>query len=294
MFKLDKMKISKTCFAAVIYSIVCMTGSFTQDLDEPNTLGNSTSSNQTASTTTDRPVTTTAPDTSSHVKPDIVITDQNHRTCLLATFNLDLSIDYSATDTENNETYVDIADVELPLAGSKASGNCSSNQSTLAVSWGESAVKIVMVFTMKKNVTDFWAVTSLSLQYDTSNTTLFPNAKSQGIQNIEDSNMTLFLTPLNQSYTCAVGKDVEISQDDRVATVSFSDLQLQAFGIKGTKFAEGAICSADFEASKMEKVEVIIPLVVAGCLTIIVLVVIVGYIVSRQTNLSMSGYRSMD
>jgi hypothetical protein len=53
----------------------------------------------------------------------------------------------------------------------------------------------------------------------------------------------------------------------------------------------GLVCPLDREIHQLKKQRVVVPLVVAGCLSVVVIVVIIGYIVSRRTK---TGYSNME
>lgn len=55
---------------------------------------------------------------------------------------------------------------------------------------------------------------------------------------VTKDNMTLYQTPLGQSYLCATGDEILVGEIEKGAAITFTEIELQPFAVTDGKFGE--------------------------------------------------------
>ncbi|PVD25502.1 hypothetical protein C0Q70_13158 [Pomacea canaliculata] len=118
-----------------------------------------------------------------------------------------------------------------------------------------------------ENTNYTWSLSEISLTYDTSEVSVFPGASDRKVQTATVRDLNLFSTPLGQSYVCHEAQ--LLSMELQGARLEFNWVHLMPFGVNGTRFSAG------------QQDAYLIPLIVACSLAALVVIIVLGYAISR-------------
>ncbi|KAK7166849.1 hypothetical protein R3I93_006582 [Phoxinus phoxinus] len=229
------------------------------------------SADQTSTTTvppTHTPRTTAAPPAPPHTpdRGNYSVTDGNGTVCLLALMGLQLNITHLSKSTNQSVSEV----MNLQPNSTRASGSCGVTVATLTLT--QDLTDLSLTFTLNSTTQKFHlsAVNVSALWSD------MP-------VRFEESNVSLDL------LQCSVGRSYMCSAEQTLAVVpSFSintfSLQLQPFNVSGSRFSAAEECRVDRE-------NMLIPIIVGAALAGLVLIVLIAYLIGRKR--THAGYQTI-
>ncbi|XP_046545134.1 uncharacterized protein LOC124255298 isoform X1 [Haliotis rubra] len=223
--------------------------------------------------------------------------------CLLATINVTLRINYKAQSGIFNEVY----NKEVLLSMDEdavVNGSCEGNVSFLSMMWWDGLLGLNFTFVkeetpVSKNIVEGqWWAREIHLSYDTSNSSIFPEAiqVSGGIEDLAKDDLELFKSPLGMSFFCDSQERITIGSRENAAIVAFRHVHIQPFLVKSEMFSPARVCDEDVEIVLDKKGAYLVPVIVACCLGAICIMVVIGYAISRKVNRyhDQSSYKPMD
>ncbi|GBO16180.1 hypothetical protein AVEN_206946-1 [Araneus ventricosus] len=135
----------------------------------------------------------------------------------------------------------------------------------------------------------------MELTYDTAEP-LFDGAVNAGKKTARSKDITLFETPLKNSYFCP-GQEIVLlyAVNKQVVTVRIRDLQLQPFEIENGQFSPTQRCSKvviDEETPYVQ--DETVPFAVGCTLALITLIILLGFSIHRAYHAAKVDYNSME
>lgn len=231
---------------------------------------------------------------SSHI---LVVSSKLGQPCLLAALNATIQISYKVLERIVHESYVSTEDIQLP-EDVTAHGVCGANQSHLLLEWGNGTFHLNLTFSLKEpkvaSENSTWSMTAISASYDLANSEVFPAASEASVITYEKSGLSLFNTSLGHTFQCDRDITVHVGPEDKCVTVKFHNVKLAAFGVTSTEFPDVTDTCAE-KGTSDETENVLVPLIVACCLSAIVIIIVIGYVINRtiQKRREQSEYRAM-
>ncbi|XP_078693345.1 lysosome-associated membrane glycoprotein 2-like [Branchiostoma floridae x Branchiostoma belcheri] len=160
------------------------------------------------------------------------VSDADNTTCLLMTVGMTFHVPYVKNDSNNTEV---VASYHLP-ADADATGSCEDTSASITLSWGE-GFNVTVRF--ERNDTMFYG-SDITTGY-VLNRDVFPDCKDDGETRVQSGPPHDVHAMPGRSYLCDVAVNVTVGN----VTVTFSDLQVQPFLVKGGNFSKAEECSAD-------------------------------------------------
>ncbi|XP_014666287.1 PREDICTED: uncharacterized protein LOC106808196 [Priapulus caudatus] len=172
---------------------------------------------------------------------------------------------------------------------------------SLQVSWDDDAFGFNMDFekdecsshmNAAKSEKGCWFMSSVMFKYNSSDESIFTNAKNAGHQVAYNNNSKMFETPQGYSSLCNKGTSLPLTGDDGTTstTLSLSAVQLQPFGVKLGEFSKGYLCLEAMSPRNVRNQKVAIA--TGSVLAVVALLVIVGYYI-RRTYFDRIKYQTM-
>ncbi|XP_073698236.1 lysosome-associated membrane glycoprotein 1a [Garra rufa] len=161
------------------------------------------------------------------------VTDGNS-TCIKADLNASFSITYNT----NNGTRVVV--FGLPSSARVGNGSSCGGREVppeLQVSFGAGHA-LGLVFSSDGRL---YRVANMSLQYNLSDTSTFPQSSSTGVETMM-TNVSEIFARMNSTYKCVSSSTVSLSAR---ANVTFSDVHLEAYMTGANLSKDESVCSAD-------------------------------------------------
>lgn len=214
--------------------------------------------------------------------------------CILAKFQAFFTITYASRAGPQTVT------LKMPeTANSK--GICASEdqEPVLEITWP--VFRFILMFARIPPVNDkgrgSWKVSSLEIQFNT-NAPFFPGAINAGKRTARSSeNLTLFETPMGESYYCPTPNLVTLtdSRRGRKVAVQFKDLRLQAYDFQGT-YGPAHRCSQVRMAGVQDPFpqDETVPIAVGSTLAVAAVAVVVGYALYRSVFVRRVDYNTMN
>ncbi|XP_019646476.1 PREDICTED: lysosome-associated membrane glycoprotein 1-like [Branchiostoma belcheri] len=160
------------------------------------------------------------------------VTDAENTTCLLMTVGMTFHVPYVKNDSKNTE---EVASYYLP-ADADVTGSCEDTAASITLSWGE-GFNVTVSF--QRNDTMFYG-SDITTGY-VLNRDVFPDCKDDGETRVQSGPPHDVHAMPGRSYLCDVAVNVTVGN----VTVTFSDLQVQPFLVKGGNFSKAEECAAD-------------------------------------------------
>ncbi|XP_078613800.1 lysosome-associated membrane glycoprotein 1-like [Branchiostoma floridae x Branchiostoma japonicum] len=160
------------------------------------------------------------------------VTDAQNNTCLLMTVGMTFHVPYVKNDSKKTEAVVSYP---LPV-DADVTGTCEDTNASITLSWGD-GFNVTVRF--ERNVTVFYAseiVAGYVMNHD-----VFPDCKDDGETRVQSGPPHDIHAMPGRSYLCDVAVNVTVGN----VTVTFSDLQVQPFLVKGGNFSKVEECAAD-------------------------------------------------
>ncbi|KAK3780665.1 hypothetical protein RRG08_028113 [Elysia crispata] len=230
----------------------------------------------------------------SHI---LVVNSKSGQPCLLAALNATIQVSYKVLEGIVHESYVTTEDIQLP-EDVTAQGVCGENRSHLLLEWGNGTFHLNLTFSLKESnlalQNSTWSLTAISVSYDLSNSEVFPASSEASLVTYEKSDLSLFTTELGHAYACDRDITVIVGTVDKGVVVKFHNIKLAAFGVTSSEFPDATdYCTSKGDADNPENV--LVPLIVACCLSAVVIIIVIGYVISRviQRKREQSDYRAM-
>ncbi|KAK3598998.1 hypothetical protein CHS0354_007452 [Potamilus streckersoni] len=224
-------------------------------------------------------------------EPTTVLQDQDGHYCLIASMGLDVEIEYIAFD-ENTTRTLPKKNLRVPDHAS-VRGNCSYSRTELTFSWDDGKYQLLMVFDSQVvNDSRTWSLTELGLTMDVNTNITHTSSIAKRVE-LGKGDVRMFETPYNNSYECQSKQKIRLKSTNSYTNVIFSHMRLQPFSAMD-KFKGGITCKEDKDKgiSLGSREEVFVPLIVAICLAVVVLLVILGYLIRKK--FEGFGYANMD
>ncbi|XP_064484141.1 lysosome-associated membrane glycoprotein 1-like [Ornithodoros turicata] len=213
--------------------------------------------------------------------------------CILAKFQAFFTISYNSRGGHQTVT------IKMPETA-KSKGVCATEttEPILELTWP--IFRFTMLFARTpgdKNDKGSWSVHSLTLQFNT-NSQFFPGAINTGVRTARSGdNMTLFETPMGESYFCPTPKLVTLteSRGARHVAVQFKDLRIQAYEFLGT-YGPAHRCSQVRMAGVQDPFpqDETVPIAVGSTLAVMAVAVVVGYAIYRSVLIRRVDYNTMN
>ncbi|KAK2817892.1 hypothetical protein Q7C36_021825 [Tachysurus vachellii] len=222
-------------------------------------------------TTTIVPITTPVPPTTPVVptnpeRGNYSVDNSNGTVCLLARMGLQLNVTYFSKS--QNKTIVKISN--LDPKSTSFSGTCESTTATLLLTGNHTN----LTFTFSLNsTTKIYQLSALNLSAS------WEDMAAQFI--VSNSSLQYMQGTMGRSYMCSVEEVLPV-----VSTFSLNtfDLQVQPFGIHDNQFGPVDMC-------RMQKDNMLVPIIVGACLAGLILIVLVAYLIGRKR--SHAGYQTI-
>lgn len=181
------------------------------------------------------------------------------------------AINYAFNGTEK-------AHFDVPVRA-EAHGTCKEKEGTIALTWKNAINENRLEFIFIKNdTTHKYALARFSGQI------FIPDLNRTKPFNTDNREIH-FETPVNQSYSCSLEKQIVVNNDTKVTLQEF---HLQAFKTSNTT---GFDASVDCTESSQHTPD-IVPIIVGCVLALLVIAVLVAYLISRRRS-QTRGYLSM-
>lgn len=233
-------------------------------------------------------------DEAAEAEAVFVIKDENDKPCLLASLDFTIRVLYIDQQGQNQTYEASLPDPkDVTVAGS-----CGKSSSSLQLAWNNTTFALNLAFVLSgpgnrssgddaspevtENTNYTWSLSEISLTYDTSEVSVFPGASDRKVQTATVRDLNLFSTPLGQSYVCHEAQ--LLSMELQGARLEFNWVHLMPFGVNGTRFsAEAENCQAGgaSESAPGQQDAYLIPLIVACSLAALVVIIVLGYAISR-------------
>ncbi|XP_012935898.1 lysosome-associated membrane glycoprotein 5 [Aplysia californica] len=229
--------------------------------------------------------------------PHLVVKDSDGNPCLLATLNATMKVSYRVPEVIVHETYLAMADIQLP-EDVQAQGVCGENVTHLLLHWGNGTFHVNLTFTRKEptsqQVNATWSMTDMAVTYDLSDKRVFPGASENEEVTVEKRGLSLFSTDVGVAYVCDREITTQLGGLERGVTVKFHELEIATFGLTSDEFPNAVEYCSERDDSGTDE-DILIPLIIACCLSVIVILVVIGYVISRkvQEAREQSEYRPM-
>ncbi|KAH7972062.1 hypothetical protein HPB52_006156 [Rhipicephalus sanguineus] len=216
--------------------------------------------------------------------------------CILAKFQVFFTITYASRGGLQTVT------LKMPESA-KAKGICATEdqEPVLELTWP--VFRFILMFSRVPPVSDkgrgSWKVSGMEIQFNT-NSPFFPgatNGKSGKRTARSPENMTLFETPMGESYFCPTPKLVTLtdSRGGRKVAVQFKDLRIQAYEFQGT-YGPAHRCSQVRMAGVQDPFpqDETVPIAVGSTLAVAAVAVVVGYALYRSVFVRRVDYNTMN
>lgn len=214
--------------------------------------------------------------------------------CILAKFQVFFTITYAGRGGLQTVT------LKMPESA-KAKGICPTEdqEPVLELTWP--VFRFILMFSRVPPVNDkgkgSWKVSGLEIQFNT-NSPFFPGATNAGKRTARSpENMTLFETPMGESYFCPTPKLVTLtdSRGGRKVAVQFKDLRIQAYEFQGT-YGPAHRCSQVRMAGVQDPFpqDETVPIAVGSTLAVAAVAVVVGYALYRSVFVRRVDYNTMN
>lgn len=214
--------------------------------------------------------------------------------CILAKFQVFFTITYASRGGLQTVT------LKMPESA-KAKGICATEdqEPVLELTWP--VFRFILMFSRVPPVNDkgrgSWKVSGMEIQFNT-NSPFFPGATNAGKRTARSSdNMTLFETPMGESYFCPTPKLVTLtdSRGGRKVAVQFKDLRIQAYDFQGT-YGPAHRCSQVRMAGVQDPFpqDETVPIAVGSTLAVAAVAVVVGYALYRSVFVRRVDYNTMN
>lgn len=212
--------------------------------------------------------------------------------CILAKFQAFFTITYASRGGFQTVT------LKMPETA-KSKGICASDdqEPVLELTWP--VFRFILMFSRTPAVNDkgSWKVSGLEIQFNT-NSPFFPGATNPGKRTARTGdNVTLFETPMGESYFCPTPKLVALtdSRGGRKVAVQFKDLRIQAYEFQGT-YGPAHRCSQVRMAGVQDPFpqDETVPIVVGSTLAVAAVAVVVGYALYRSVFVRRVDYNTMN
>lgn len=221
--------------------------------------------------------------------------DMERRICILAKFFATFTIVYPSQGGELSVS------VNLP-DNARSKGKCGSAKENpvLELSW--SGFRLSMIFiripSKDKNVPDNWIVSSIELVYNTT-MSLFDGAINEGKKTARsEDNLTQFETAVGKSYFCPSPEVIPLydTKQEKVATARLQDVRIQPFGVIKGVFSQVQRCSQVRIGGMPEPFaqDETVPIAVGSTLTVLAIIVILGYALHRSMAIQRVDYSTME
>ncbi|XP_054711263.1 uncharacterized protein LOC129220857 [Uloborus diversus] len=277
-------------FPYIVENVIAVLKDVKEDEEKPSEQQESTDLPEAEGTSTEfsssEPSPAKEPDISEAPKDTFAVwASETGNICLLAKFQGIITIYYS---TEKGEQ-----DIKVPVPNvEKWKGSCSPPLISFA---SDEHDTVILNMLLSETSEDSWAVTSIQLNYDTSNK-LFDGSNNHRNMTATSKDLSLFETPMGRSYFCPGHETVLLYNEDKkqVATVKLSEIQLQPYQVEDNKFSEENRCTqVILEGPDIFAVNETIPLAVGSTLALITLLILVGFSVHRAYRAAKPDYNSM-
>lgn len=214
--------------------------------------------------------------------------------CILAKFQVFFTITYASRGGLQTVT------LKMPESA-KAKGICATEdqEPVLELTWP--VFRFILMFSRVPPVSDkgrgSWKVSGMEIQFNT-NSPFFPGATNAGKRTARSpENMTLFETPMGESYFCPTPKLVTLtdSRGGRKVAVQFKDLRIQAYEFQGT-YGPAHRCSQVRMAGVQDPFpqDETVPIAVGSTLAVAAVAVVVGYALYRSVFVRRVDYNTMN
>ncbi|KAG7315714.1 hypothetical protein KOW79_020580 [Hemibagrus wyckioides] len=216
-----------------------------------------------APTTT--PVAPTTPAVPTKPEPgNYNVTNSNGTVCLLAKMGLQLN----ATFLSQNKTIVSIRNVQPNVMS--FSGTCESTTATLQLT-GD-FTNLTFTFTLN-STSKMYQLSAVNMSAKWEDMTAVFIASNSSLQYLQGT--------LGRSYMCSVEEVLPV-----VSTFSINtfDVQVQPFNVSNNKFGPADVC-------RMQKDNMLVPIIVGASLAGLVLIVLIAYLIGRKR--SHAGYQTI-
>lgn len=217
-----------------------------------------------------------------------VYTDGKNVTCIVLQTALRVNISYTNKDGNQANTSFNLPASNVTKV---VNGTCQDTVQFMTLSWitdGYISNNITFVF-QKNDTTKKYFMSQLIVSLNP-NSSLIPETAANDTINLVHVHAHVFETPLKKSYRCAKTQLIKLTSspinDNITAVAEFSLLQEQAYHTdKGHTFGSYVDCEE-------EDLPDIVPIVVGCALGGLVLLVLIGYLISRRRG-HARGYLSM-
>lgn len=214
--------------------------------------------------------------------------------CILAKFQVFFTITYASRGGLQTVT------LKMPESA-KAKGICATEdqEPVLELTWP--VFRFILMFSRVPPAGDkgrgSWKVSGMEIQFNT-NSPFFPGATNAGKRTARSpENMTLFETPMGESYFCPTPKLVTLtdSRGGRKVAVQFKDLRIQAYEFQGT-YGPAHRCSQVRMAGVQDPFpqDETVPIAVGSTLAVAAVAVVVGYALYRSVFVRRVDYNTMN
>ncbi|XP_023216311.1 lysosome-associated membrane glycoprotein 5-like [Centruroides sculpturatus] len=221
--------------------------------------------------------------------------DLDGKICILAKFLATFTIVYPSQGGDLSVS------VNLPDTA-RTKGTCESqtDNPVLELSWSD--FRLSMIFTRvpskDKKVPDNWIISSIELFYNTT-IPLFDEAINAGSKTARsEDNLTQFETSIGKSYFCPSPEVIPLydTKKDKVATARLQDVRIQPFGISKGGFSQVQRCSQVRIGGMPEPFaqDETVPIAVGSTLTVLAIIVILGYALHRSMAVQRVDYSTME
>ncbi|KAI5629553.1 lysosome-associated membrane glycoprotein 1 precursor [Silurus asotus] len=207
------------------------------------------------------PVTPTIPERGNYS-----VLNSNGTTCLLARMGLQLNVTYFSKS--QNKTVVAVMNIQPNRTS--FSGSCESTTTTLLLT-GDLA-NLTFVFTLN--------TTTSKYQLSTVNMSAFWEDMTAQFQ-VSNSSLQYMQGTLGRSYMCSVEEVLPVGTNFSLNTF---ELQVQPFDVRNNEFGPADVC-------RMQKDNMLVPIIVGACLAGLVLIVLIAYLIGRKR--SHAGYQTI-
>jgi len=209
----------------------------------------------------------------------MVTDDETGLVCIMIELKAELNIEYETS----SESKVSTATIHIPPTAT-AKGSCGNTRQAIAISWKDhdASRSLSLEFQLVNMTEPSYIISKLEFKIQ-ENASQFPNASKLGNLVVDAVNSTNFFE-LKQGYFyfCDAARDLSLyyiaSQSTYNATVSFSDMKLEAFRTKtDVSFGKPTVCAADASATND-----VVPIAVGCALAALVVIVVIAYLISRK------------
>lgn len=226
----------------------------------------------------DRTVTTAAPPKTTTAAPSPVppgipergnytVTNGN-KTCLLALMGLQLNITYLSKS--QNKTVTEVRNLQPNKTSS--SGSCGVTVSTLKLTEDLQMTNLSFIFTLN-STTQKYLLSALSVSAS------WPDMKETF--SAVNNSLAYLQGSAGRSFMCSSEQTLAVVPTFSINTFR---LQLQPFNVTGNQFAAAEEC-------RLDKENMLIPIIVGAALAGLVLIVLIAYLIGRKR--TRAGYQTI-